>query len=71
MPDIYLSYTDDLSLDYGVDGVTIEISAKQLALFFIIGTLMDDPTYWQDWDTKQDEIQELLAAWIKAGQDVI
>jgi len=61
----------DLDIDYGVDGVTIEISAKMLALIFILGTELDSPVYWQDWDTDQDAIQEMLAALIKAGQDVI
>jgi len=61
----------DLDIDYGVDGVTIEISARMLALVFIIGTELDSPVYWQDWDTDQDAIQEMLAALIKAGQDVI
>jgi len=68
---IYLSYSEDLSRDYGVDGVTIEISAKMLALIFILGTYMDSPEFWQDWDTSQDDIQAMLAALIKAGTDVI
>lgn len=67
---MYLSWSD-LDIDYGVDGVTIEISARMLALIFVLGTTLDDPIYWQDWDTEQDAIQEMLAALIKAGQDVI
>jgi len=67
---MYLAWSD-LDIDYGVDGVTIEISARMLALIFILGTELDNPVYWQDWDTDQDAIQEMLAALIKAGQDVI
>jgi len=67
---MYLAWSD-LDIDYGVDGVTIEISARMLALIFILATELDNPVYWQDWDDEQDNIQAMLAALIKAGTDVL
>jgi len=67
---MYLAWSD-LDIDYGVDGVTIEISARMLALIFILATELDSPIYWQDWNTEHDNIQAMLAALIKAGTDVL
>lgn len=67
---MYIAYSDT-AIDYGVDGVTIEISARMLALIFILTTELDNQIYWQDWNVSKDDIQAMLAALIKAGQDVI
>ena len=58
---VYISYQEIDTIDYGVPAVTVELSAKEFALFLYLLNAIGYPWYWSDWTEYQDEIEKMLA----------
>jgi len=59
---VLIDYAVDLALDYGNAPLQVELSATDVALIFLVATVLNDQQYWVDWLTNSDAIQAYLAS---------